>query len=75
MNGSTFLEGGGRILSFYKNSPAVALQQIYPEYSWHPWLFNQTPKFYWNTIENRRYDNHRTLRVEGKGQRAKSGEE
>jgi hypothetical protein len=30
------------------------LQQLYPQFSWFPWLLHPTPKFFWTKEENRK---------------------
>ncbi len=30
------------------------LSSVYSEYAWLPWLFNNTPKGYWNSKQNQR---------------------
>ena len=46
--------GGSGLLAQYKNSLLKTLEAVYPEQSWHPWLFPQVPDGYWNNIENQK---------------------
>lgn len=47
--------GGAAFLhQYYNNSPFKALQSVYPEHSWMPWKFGQTPKGIWDKTENQK---------------------
>lgn len=46
--------GGGSLLSEYQKSPAIALQQLFPEHSWLPWRFKSIPKTFWLDPANQR---------------------
>ncbi len=45
---------GVRFLSYYQNSPSVAVMDYLPEYEWKEWLFNNAPNNFWNKPDNRR---------------------
>jgi hypothetical protein len=44
---------GSRLLSYY-GSFANALQSIYPEHKWEPWMLDKVPPGYWDDIKNQR---------------------
>jgi hypothetical protein len=47
--------GGGTLLyTYYKNSPSLLINTIYPEYHLLPWKFTVNPNNFWNNIENQR---------------------
>lgn len=46
--------GGGYILYHYKDSLQKALQSIYPEFEWKPFLFGQVSRNYWKDKNNQR---------------------
>jgi hypothetical protein len=46
--------GGSGLLHVMKGSLHKALQESYPEFDWHPWLFAHSPAKYWDKIANRR---------------------
>lgn len=45
---------GGRtmIINYYNGSPFTALQAVYPEHEWLPWVFSATPKGLWTNRDN-----------------------
>lgn len=44
------------LLAHYNNSPALMLQDLYPNHPWLPWKFNQVPAGFWSGAGNcRRY--------------------
>jgi hypothetical protein len=46
--------GGGSLLQEqYKNSPALLISSLFPEYEWLPWKFT-VPRNYWNDVNNQR---------------------
>ena len=51
-----FLENSGTTLlvSKYNYSLPNLLQNVYPDYTWLPWKFAQTPKHYWDLVQNQR---------------------
>jgi hypothetical protein len=44
--------GGCRMLNLYNNSLYSALVSVYPEWQWHPWMFQAPPKYYWEVDGN-----------------------
>jgi very-short-patch-repair endonuclease len=48
--------GSGLVLNprTYKSSHIAFLSSVYPDYTFHPWLFQQTTQGYWKHIENRK---------------------
>ncbi len=46
--------GGGGLLDHFNNSPFILISNVYPEYEWLPWRFNQVPKGYWDDMKNQR---------------------
>jgi hypothetical protein len=47
--------GGGSLLKQqYKNSHTEALTFIYPHTQWQIWRFATVPKYFWQSLENRR---------------------
>jgi hypothetical protein len=46
--------GLGLLSSYYRDSPVAALQELYPEEKWLPWLFSSCPNGYWRNPLNRR---------------------
>eukprot|EP01125_Pyxidicula_operculata_P017279 TRINITY_DN6048_c0_g1_i1.p1 TRINITY_DN6048_c0_g1~~TRINITY_DN6048_c0_g1_i1.p1 ORF type:complete len:420 (-),score=48.57 TRINITY_DN6048_c0_g1_i1:135-1205(-) len=44
---------GRRILKKHKNI-VQALQELFPERTWHPWKFNQVPRSFWKSVDNQR---------------------
>jgi hypothetical protein len=48
------MKGGGSVLSAFNGSFVRALQSLYPEFEWNAWLFDQTPRQYWNDFENQK---------------------
>ena len=42
--------GGGPLYNYYHDSPALALQSVYPEHIWMPWRFKQVAKRYWSEL-------------------------
>lgn len=55
VSGDQFKElGGSGLLSTYNGSLVKLLQSVYPEMDWHPWLFAQAPKEYWDNNHNAR---------------------
>lgn len=47
-------KGGSSLLSHYDDFLAIALENIYQEYYWAPWLFPKVPFRYWTTTTNQR---------------------
>jgi hypothetical protein len=44
---------GAHILhSCYSNSLFTALQRVYPEYTWYPWMFRKLPANFWTLKSN-----------------------
>ena len=43
--------GGHSVLRHFEDSLFVALQSLYPEVKFHPWLFDRTPRGYWLDIK------------------------
>jgi hypothetical protein len=39
---------GRGLINYYKGSFFKLLKTVYPDYNWKPWLFNNSPKSYWN---------------------------
>jgi hypothetical protein len=54
VTGSSLKEAGGARLFFYYDSVFSALQAVYPEQLWLPWLFSSYPATYWNSPRNQR---------------------
>lgn len=46
--------GDGLLISRYKGSITTAMMDTYPDFSWKPWLFEHTPKGYWEDMENQK---------------------
>ena len=46
--------GGGLLLSYFRNSPSLALQSVYPQHPWMIWRFKQTSNRYWENLDNQR---------------------
>ena len=46
-------KGGGLLANKYGDSPFALLKAVYPNYSWHGWLFSQAPVNFWENIENK----------------------
>lgn len=44
---------GSGLLSLSDNSPSSIIIGVFPEEGWKSWLFNKTPKNYWNDISHR----------------------
>jgi hypothetical protein len=48
-----FLNNGVRgILEHYGRSRVKTLEALFPEYKWLPWLFAQSPRFFWSNPKN-----------------------
>eukprot|EP01126_Amoeba_proteus_P012248 TRINITY_DN15033_c0_g2_i2.p1 TRINITY_DN15033_c0_g2~~TRINITY_DN15033_c0_g2_i2.p1 ORF type:complete len:396 (+),score=70.34 TRINITY_DN15033_c0_g2_i2:1179-2366(+) len=45
---------GSTLLSLYKGHHYYLLKSIYPEYTWHAWLFKTCPCRLWDSLEERR---------------------
>jgi hypothetical protein len=45
---------GSGLLAKYARSPIQVLQNVYPEYDWKPWRFQNCPKDTWDDFENHR---------------------
>jgi hypothetical protein len=45
--------GNGLLHNYYDASPLKALQELYPDYQWLPWMFNVCPHGYWEAFDNR----------------------
>ena len=45
---------GNTIMAKFGNSPAAALQDVYPQHHWLPWKFNKLPLGYWEDIRNQK---------------------
>ena len=43
---------GGKQLLKYGSSLADLLEEVYSEYEWLPWKFEQSPKHYWSNLKN-----------------------
>src|SRR5690606_33263791 len=41
-------------LNRYDGSLSRALQNVFPEYEWHPWRFRWVPSGYWNDMKHQR---------------------
>jgi hypothetical protein len=49
------LENGGAMLcGKYGGSHGAALQALYPQYEWYPWLFTHSPSKFWSSWSNQR---------------------
>lgn len=46
--------GAGLLRSFYNDSPAKALQEIYPEHNWMPWKFRHVTKGLWDKRDHQK---------------------
>jgi hypothetical protein len=46
--------GGASLLRHNGDSLITALQTLYAEFEWHPWLFAATPKHFWERVGNQR---------------------
>jgi hypothetical protein len=44
---------GGKVLLHYDDHLFMALQGIYPQFNWFPWLFENLPDWFWDELENR----------------------
>lgn len=45
--------GGSYMLArYYNDSLAAALTDVYPEHTWHPWMFKQAPRRFWSDSTN-----------------------
>jgi hypothetical protein len=44
--------GSALLLKYYENSPAKALQSVYPHHCWHIWRFRKVSKGFWLIREN-----------------------
>lgn len=50
----TFVEHhGGGLFRLYAESVLAAVQEYYPDFNWHPWLFNESPNRFWHDVKNR----------------------
>ncbi len=48
--------GGSMLSEYYHNSLPRALEILYPEVQWKPWLFSKVPVNYWDhSVEHHRY--------------------
>jgi hypothetical protein len=45
--------GAGLLTSYYRNSYADALLDVFPEHEWEPWRFRTTPDGFWSKKANR----------------------
>lgn len=53
ITGESFARNGGaKLLSHYSQSLVGALQDLYPERSWQPWLFAKAPRNFWAELKN-----------------------
>ncbi len=43
---------GSGVLHHYKGSLSAALEAVYPNVEWHPWLFERARKRYWKDPYN-----------------------
>jgi hypothetical protein len=50
--GDIAAKGGRVILNRYRGSMLDTFRSLYPEVHWRGWLFQQTPKGFWNNDEN-----------------------
>jgi hypothetical protein len=52
----TFKEhfGAGLLSTRYGDSVLLAVQEYHPGYSWHAWLFKESPQRFWHDAKNRR---------------------
>jgi hypothetical protein len=48
------ISGGSRLLKSYGGSLSKALQSIYPEFQFYPWLFERVPVRFWDDLNNQR---------------------
>jgi hypothetical protein len=46
--------GGSGLIKMHKDSLQTALQKVYPDHKWLPWLFAKAPKGFWHSIDNQR---------------------
>ena len=45
--------GASFLVGFYRDSVSRAVKAYLPDYDWKEWLFNQTPKNFWKSRDNR----------------------
>lgn len=46
-------QGGGMLANYYGDSPQRALLDLYPDFTWRPWLFRSTSQGFWKDKQNR----------------------
>ena len=44
---------GTTIYSRFYNDPKLAVKELFPDTTWHPWLFKRAGNGYWKEVENR----------------------
>lgn len=46
--------GGNTVLQNHGGSLIRSIQYAFPEYTWHPWLFETCPRNFWTQMENKK---------------------
>jgi hypothetical protein len=46
--------GGSRLLRKFNKSPYLLLSNVFPEYEWLPWKFDNCPRNYWDDVKNQK---------------------
>ena len=52
---STHFRDYQHVLKLHNNSLVHALQAVFPEHQWKPWMFEQVPKHFWEDKSNHRH--------------------